>query len=138
MTSYRHKMLDSYCMDHVSFLQMLPTQQILCDSPDTSWLANTLVQGYTKQQNLIQLDSYTRFFTRVTLVASRKFPCAYNLIILLKIFHVFNFRGLREPTKISYVKNFPNYGNHYISIGGVRLCIISQNFPSCPIFSHIQ
>ena len=49
MTSYRHKMqnnysyLITYCMDHVSFLQMLPTQQIPRERLDTSWLANALI-----------------------------------------------------------------------------------------------
>ena len=40
----RHKMLFTYCMDHVSFLQM-PTQQIPRDPPDTSRLANVLVRA---------------------------------------------------------------------------------------------
>ena len=40
--------------------------------------------------------------------------CVYNLI-LLKNFHLFNFFGLRAPTKI--FKPYPNYGSVILSTG---------------------
>ena len=34
-----------------------------------------------------------------------------NLSVVLEIFHVFNFRGTRVPTKLFNLEHFPIYGN---------------------------
>ena len=137
MTSYRHKMLNTYSYlpivwsTFLSFRYCRLSRYSAIPQIPLGWPANATVQEYTcrqgtiwvrktifcslleifKQQHLIYnyLAYYSCFFTRVTLVGSRNFR-VYNLI-LLKNFHVFNFCRLRVPMKIFNLENFPNYGN---------------------------
>ena len=51
-----------------------------------------------------------------------------NLSVVLEIFHVFNFRGTRVPTKIIYLEHFPIYGNLQLSI-----CTFAHYYKACAL-----
>ena len=117
-------------MDHVSFHQMLPTQQIFRKPLDTSRLANQCccprVHVQTRDhlgqedhllfssRNILTVTSYV-YNELAICVSSMCHTCNYvvkNFLvynsILLKNFHAFNFHGLRVPKKIFNLDNFPN------------------------------